>query len=390
MGRARAFRGMVASLTCASVLAGCPAHHNSGEAKPTASSPAAGPALPAVVGRGPFVVYDMLNDAGDARAIVMDLTTNKRVELPSGWRGAEIGSGYTIAAQVWGNAVPILMEDSESTSLTLLGRRAATGAKVYGRLLQFSASPDGSSIVALAKRHEADHHLELFLITGPAARLIALPRASIPWIDGDFSMAPTVWLPHTGWLSRGYCACDYGSSTQGWFQMTSRGNLTPERRLGFPGPSLSASHDGRLVAWLSVPEKPCGRFDDVCPDGPIKIVIADTVRRSVREIGNYRNGIPTDTSIGISPDGSRLAFSDRRGVRLIDPRDGSVVGATRYPNSDLQVLALMDDRSVLVQRNDTTSSGYKTTLLLFHFRINWRADVREIVSGNLNFSGWIK
>jgi hypothetical protein len=346
---------------------------------------------PMLVGRGPFVAFN-LNVGNDTyEAFAIDLSSKKRFELSAGWYGAGQGSEYALSEpQIWGEAVPILKQTKTGSLLALLRRAPAPSFVVQGRILHFSASPDGLSVIALVKEHETDSTLRLLRYSTNGSQLIEEPKDSIPWADGDYSIAPTVWLSDSSWLARGLCACDYGSATQGWYRLSSSGVLRPDNGFGFPGPSLSASHDGRSVVWLDAPVKPCGPYDDTCPDGAMRIVIGDTLTRSIRRIGTFVNDKGVYTSVVISPDGTRLAIADRKSIRLLSPADAAVLASATYKLANLRVLALLNDETVLAQGDDASSTHNKTTVLLVHFRMNGRAQVEPIVSGDLYFSGWLR
>jgi hypothetical protein len=369
-------------------LSGCTAHATRATKPSPSVSHAQGPLVPQLSGDGPFVVFNQNVGNYNYRAFVIDLSTRKRVALGD-WYGAGQGSEYSLdAPQVWGQAVPILAEGW----LALLGRASSLPIKIEGRILQFSASPNAELVIALVKKHEKDRSLELLRFSSSGPQLIAEPPAAVPWVDGDYSMAPTVWLPDSTWLAQGRCACDYGSPTQGWYRLSDTGKLTRERSLGFPGPSLSASRDGRFIAWLDVPEKSCGPHDNTCPNGPMKIVIADAVKRTIRKFGSYRNDLGRGTTMVIGQGGDRLAgtLGDPDVIRVLHAADGRTLSTARYKISNLRVLAFLDDQTILAQGDDGSSTHNRTTLLVFHLRGNDPPRVDRIVSGDLYFSGWVR
>jgi len=144
------------------------------------------------------------------------------------------------------------------------------------------------------------------------------------------------------------------------------------------------------MAWLDVPQKPCGPYDDTCPDGPMKILIADTVKNSIRLIGNYVNDLGDFTNVVISPDGSRVALADKRGIRVLHIRDAGLIAGATYKLANLRALAFIDDQTLLAQGDDGSETGNKTRLLLIRFRSSGRATVEPIVTGDLFFPGWVR
>jgi hypothetical protein len=370
-------------------FSGCTVHApRATKPSPSVSHPQ-GPLVPQLSGDGPFVVFNQNVGNDNYRAFVIDLSTRRRVELAGDWYAAEQGSEYNLdAPQVWGQGVPILAEGW----LALLGRAPSSPIKIEGRILQFSASPDAESVIALVKKHEKDRSLELLRFSSSGSQPIAEPPAVVPWVDGDYSMAPTVWLPDSTWLAQGRCACDYGSPTQGWYRLTDTGKLTRETRLGFPGPSLSASRDGRFISWLDIPQKPCGPHDDTCPNGPMKIVIADAVKRTIRRFGSYANDLGRGSSAIMAPNGDRLAgvLGGHSVIRVLDAVDGRTLATASYKIENLRVLTFLDDQTILAQGDDGSSTHNRTTLLVFHLSGNNPPHVDRIVSGDLYFSGWVR
>src|SRR5438094_339963 len=99
MGRAK-LRATALVLVAVPILSNCTAHKPTRPEGASSSLPASAAGRPVVaplVGKGPFVVFNMNIGDSDYQAFAIDISSKKRLELPSGWIGASLGSGYTIS-----------------------------------------------------------------------------------------------------------------------------------------------------------------------------------------------------------------------------------------------------------------------------------------------------
>jgi hypothetical protein len=353
-----------------------------------------GATVPHVVGEGPFVVFQQaLNDEADTIAtIVQNIATGERIHLPEPWAAETTAlSGL----QVGGLGVPVSTDRGSSTgmNLGLLSRTVGRAPfDIEGLIVQLSASPDGRSVLALTQKDE-NAAISLWLFSADREpRLITRVRPAAPWVDGDWSMAPAVWLPDGSWLATPRCACDYGSSSEGWYRISPTGKLT---RLRFAEPpfsetGLSVSADSRFLVWADIPMKACGPGDSSCPDGPIKVSVTDLRSYKVRGIATFHNDLH-DGGVAVSADGSLIAtgFGGPNQIRIIRSSTARVIASARYKISNLMPLAFIDDQTLIAEGDAGTDQQPRTALLLIRFE-DGVGRVTRLSIGDIYYSGWVR
>jgi len=306
-------------------------------------------------------------------------------------------------AQVWGRIAPIpiqtfVAQDGTATDVTTRYWLLRNGfgfddrpVTFHGDPMRWLASPDGKRLIAVEFTPGTNaKYSDLILVPTDGSTPRKLSRILTSGAKNeDGILTPLVWLPRGGWLGMPICQCEAGP--QSWYKISSQGKVSRASWLGFPRdgtPGVSA--DGHYLSIFDQPTKDCGSNGfKLCADGPVRVLLADTVNQRMRVLATYNNDVrdtedPAENSTAITADGTLVAtsLSGLNPVKVIDAHTARVVTTISYRDYNLRPLAFLD-KSTLLLRNDNS---------IFAARIEFGGTVHvtEILRGQFLYAGWTR
>ena len=106
-----------------------------------------------------------------------------------------------------------------------------------------------------------------------------------------------------------------------------------------------------------MPVRDCG-IANICADGPIRVLLADTLTHRIRVLARYRNDLDRREST-ISADGSLLAAPapGTRVVNTFDTKSGRIVSSFSHESVSLSPVAFIDNSMMLLTGSSVSNTG---------------------------------
>ena len=272
--------------------------------------------------------------------------------------------------QAWGRAVPIDFQlegsdaagDSLPTSIAfwLLSKGSSFNdppLMVAGDVQRSLTSPDASKILTVNLVANGGKFADIFVVPTDGSAAHKIGRVLVGGRSDEAGvLTPYAWLPQGGWLAVSVCPCD--ASPLRWYTISPEGKVATAAWLGVPGDIYpGVSRDGRYLSMYQVPVRDCG-VENVCPNGPARVLVADLVSHRIQVLAEYRNDL-SRRETAISPDGTLVAApkGSTRTVQVFDRKTGHILSTFSFGKFYLDPAAFIDDSTLLLQGTSDATSG---------------------------------